>query len=106
MRITSPPPISSSDTEALFCVALLNTLNTQQTADVLARFLELRENPSPALVALGRIPPPDAVFVHADVPHYQFPPDTQTTPAQPVPPTAQTPFTSSTTDKPTHYTRP
>lgn len=63
---TTPPPISSSDTEALFCVALLNTLNTRQTADVLARFLELRENPSPALVALGRTPPPDAFSAPAD----------------------------------------
>jgi hypothetical protein len=56
---TPNTPLSASDIEALFCVALLNTLKIQQTGEVLAKYLEMRDNPHPTLIAIGRLNMPE-----------------------------------------------
>ena len=45
---------AEGDVEALFCVALLNTLDTRQTNAVLKRYLALRDNAEEVLTAMGR----------------------------------------------------
>lgn len=52
--ITQVRVLSADNTEALFCLALLNTLDLEQTNRVLKRYLQIRAEPEPILTALGR----------------------------------------------------
>lgn len=57
---TIPCTLSLSDLEALFCIALLQTLPIDTVSPVLRTYLDLRDNPVPALEAVGRRPPRSA----------------------------------------------